>query len=88
MSCVGLTAVANQMKAQANKHPIFSTICVNLGQTIHYITTRINVVSSGYKFIGVKPLDQETALKDGTKHPLAHSLSSLIAIVITLYVRI
>ena len=74
------------MKAQASKHPIFSRICVNLGQTMHYIATRINVVSSGYKFIGVKPLDQETALKDGARHLFSYSTTCLIIPIITIII--
>ena len=79
--CCCLTAVANQMKAQADRHPIFSKICVSLGQNMHYITTKINVISSGYKFIGVKPLDHETALKDGSICIPTHLIHSLLPMI-------
>ena len=53
------------MKVEAGTRPQFAEFCVTLGQFYHKINSRINVIASGYKFIGVKPLPTEQALNDG-----------------------
>ena len=57
--------VANRMKAEASKHPNFSKFCIDLGQRVHQISSKVNVLSSGYKFVGAKALTEDVALSDG-----------------------
>ncbi len=57
--------LASKIKAEAGKHPKFSTFCSSIGETAHQLTSRMNVFASGYRFIGAKPLPQEEALKQG-----------------------
>jgi len=57
--------VANRMKVESSKHPNFSNVCITVGQFSHYINTRINVFATGFKFVGVKPLENEKALSEG-----------------------
>lgn len=53
------------MKSQAPTSPTFSKVCVSIGQLSHSTFTRINVLASGYKFVGVKPLERDDALNKG-----------------------
>jgi hypothetical protein len=52
-------------RAQSQKEPRMADFFVSVGQRMHYVQSRINVVASGYKFVGVKPLATEQALGDG-----------------------
>lgn len=53
------------MKVEARKHPTFTKTCVTIGELSHQITSRMNVLASGYKFLGVSPLEKEEALSKG-----------------------
>ena len=44
---------------------------------MHKLTSRINVLASGYKFVGVKPIPEETALKDGIEYLAEWSVFSV-----------
>lgn len=57
--------VATRMKTSAGRHPNLSLLCVWLGETSHQFMSRMNVMASGYKFVGAKPLPAEEALKQG-----------------------
>ncbi len=57
--------VASRIKVEAKKHPRFSSLCISLGQFTHQITSRLNVLASGYKIIGVSSLPEEEALSRG-----------------------
>lgn len=57
--------VASRMKVEAKKHPNFMTACIAIGQFSHQITSRLNILASGYKILGVKPLPEEDALSRG-----------------------
>ena len=57
--------VAAFMKAQAQKEKRLADIFCHMGQSLHYVSSRINVIASGYKFVGVKPLPADQALNDG-----------------------
>jgi optic atrophy 3 protein len=56
---------ANQIAGQAKHNEFLSKRCASIGQVIHQVMTRINVVSSGYRFVGVKPLPTEEAIAKG-----------------------
>ncbi len=55
------------MKAEASKHPNFSKFCEAIGQFQHVVYSRVNVLASGHKFIGVKPLEFDKALSAGVE---------------------
>ena len=57
--------VAAFMKAQAQKEKRLAEFFCLIGQSMHYVQSRINVIASGYKFVGVKPLPGDQALNDG-----------------------
>jgi len=57
--------LASRLKLEAGRSQTFRTGCVSFGQISHYVNTRVNVIASGYKFIGVKPLPEEEALQLG-----------------------
>lgn len=41
---------------------------MNIGQTSHYLQSRVNVFASGYKFLGVKPLPADEAMEVGVSY--------------------
>lgn len=57
--------MANRIKIEAKKHPTMNNACVYVGQISHQITSRLNVLASGYKILGIKPLPEEEALARG-----------------------
>lgn len=59
--------VTSFMKSEASKHPTFSSLCANIGQVQHRLMSRINVLTSGYKFVGVKPLEHDVAFARGVE---------------------
>lgn len=60
--------VAAYFKAEAPKSPVFSKICAAIGQSVHKLSSRLNVLVSGYKFVGVKPLEHDVALSKGVEY--------------------
>lgn len=56
------------MKKEAPKKPLFSKFCIGIGQGVHTLFSRINVLASGYKFVGVKPLAADEALSKGVEY--------------------
>jgi optic atrophy 3 protein len=78
----------NILKAEAKKYPRFSEFCIYIGQTAHYMGSRINVFTSGYKFVGVKPLAEEVALSDGITYFSEFLLFSIAGgIIVTEYIK-
>ena len=70
-------------KAQSQKEPRVAKLFMDVGQRMHYVQSRINVIASGYKFVGVKPLPNDQALNDGAgtmSELLVLSLSATIVI--------
>jgi len=57
--------LASRLKIEASVRPRLREACESLGNGVHYLYSRINVMASGHKFIGVKPLAPEQALADG-----------------------
>ena len=37
--------IANRMKTEAGKHPNLSKFCIQIGQTMHQLISRVNVIS-------------------------------------------
>jgi len=80
--------VTNILKAEAKKYPRFSLFCSYVGQKAHYWSSRINVMTSGYKFVGVKPLADDVALSDGIAYVSEFTLFSIAGgIIVIEYVR-
>lgn len=80
--------VATRMKVEARKHPNFSKVCITIGEFSHQITSRMNVLASGYKILGVNPLPEEEALARGINF-LSESFVFVVAgsIIIIEYAR-
>lgn len=59
--------LAARMKIESAKHPKgrLAELCVSTGQAAHQLGSRLNVLASGYSFIGVKPLPRDDALSKG-----------------------
>jgi hypothetical protein len=57
--------MASGIKNRLRRHPVLSEQVGVMGQGLHQISSRINVVSSGYKFVGAKPLNHEDAVAKG-----------------------
>eukprot|EP01031_Cornospumella_fuschlensis_P041124 gene41124-50171_t len=57
--------VANRIKIEARKHPKLSALCVRMGQMSHQLTSRITIISQGYRVLNVDPLPEEEALSRG-----------------------
>lgn len=57
--------LASLIKVEAPKYATLSKVCVETGQLSHYVYTRLNVLASGLKFVGVRPLETSEALSRG-----------------------
>lgn len=57
--------IASRIKIEATRHPVYRQYCTRLGQGVHHLSSRINILASGYQFFGVKPLPAEEALNMG-----------------------
>lgn len=60
--------LATRLKFEASRLPAFYKASVRAGQASHYMSSRINVFASGYKFLGVKPLPVDEALDVGVSY--------------------
>lgn len=57
--------LASRLKVEAKNRPLLGRLCQGVGDGWHYMNSRGNVVASGYKFVGVKPLPVLEAVNDG-----------------------
>ena len=57
--------LASRLKSESKRSPFIDRVFVGMGNSVHYFYARANVMASGYKFIGVKPLPHDQALRDG-----------------------
>mmetsp|Transcript_13886 Transcript_13886/g.23004 ORF Transcript_13886/g.23004 Transcript_13886/m.23004 type:complete len:157 (+) Transcript_13886:104-574(+) len=57
--------IATKLKKEAAIHPLLSSASQFIGQRLHSISSRINVTTAGFKYVGVKPLPKEEALSKG-----------------------
>ena len=60
--------LGTRLKFEASRFPTFYKASVSVGQTSHYLSSRINVFASGYKFLGVKPLPADEAMEMGVSY--------------------
>lgn len=60
--------LATRLKFEASRLPAFYDASVRAGQASHYMSSRVNVFASGYKFLGVKPLPADEALDMGVSY--------------------
>ncbi len=59
--------LTSRLRVEASRRPQFAKICTATGQHFNYVMSRVTVFANGYKFIGVKPLTEEEALKTGVE---------------------
>ena len=57
--------LASQLKSASATRPRLANFCASIGNSVHYIYSRANVIAAGHKFVGVKPLPAEQAVSDG-----------------------
>ncbi|RYG59474.1 hypothetical protein EON64_20180, partial [archaeon] len=57
--------VATRIKLEARRHPQLSALCVRMGQMSHQVTSRITIMSQGYRVLNVDPLPEDEALSRG-----------------------
>mmetsp|Transcript_2739 Transcript_2739/g.4217 ORF Transcript_2739/g.4217 Transcript_2739/m.4217 type:complete len:205 (+) Transcript_2739:984-1598(+) len=57
--------IASRMKVEASRNESFADICGRAGQVSHQIYSRINIIASGYRIVGVKPLPHDAAVTEG-----------------------
>ena len=55
------------LKVQASRRPVFGGRCAYIGENIHQVSSRINVIATGYTFVGAKPLTIEDARNKGVE---------------------
>lgn len=60
--------LATRLKIEAGRSPKFHEASVHVGQASHYLSSRLNVFASGYKFLGVKPLPTAEAMEMGVSY--------------------
>ena len=60
--------LGTRLKFEASRFPTFYAASVKIGQTSHYLQSRVNVLASGYKFLGVKPLPVDEAMEVGVSY--------------------
>ena len=57
--------MSKQVKHSFSQSKLGKQILTSVGQTTHSVTTRMTIMSAGYKVRSIQPLDQEAALKQG-----------------------
>mmetsp|Transcript_2511 Transcript_2511/g.5300 ORF Transcript_2511/g.5300 Transcript_2511/m.5300 type:complete len:262 (+) Transcript_2511:21-806(+) len=57
--------VATRLMIDAKRHPTIEKLCVSVGQSFHQVSSRINILASGYRIVGIPPIPHEQALNDG-----------------------
>lgn len=79
---------ATRLKIEARNHKSISKLCTVTGEAVHQITSRLNVLASGYKVLGIAPLPEEQALAQGINF-LSESFIFLVAggIIVIEYTR-
>jgi hypothetical protein len=57
--------IAIYLKAAAPKYQRLHNIYVDVGQRVHWITTKMNIIASGHKVLTINPLPEPEALSRG-----------------------
>lgn len=57
--------VANRLKIEVKRHPVLSSVCAQIGELSHQATSRIDIISSGYRVVKINPLPVEDARSRG-----------------------
>ena len=60
--------LGTRLKFEAGRNPKFFAFSLDIGQKTHYLSSRVNVIASGYKFLGVKPLGDDEAVDLGVSY--------------------
>ena len=76
--------MAQSIESRAKTNKSLGNQAAKIGQIIHQLKTRINVMSQGYKFVGAKPVAHDEAVAKGAKF-LSETVIFIIAGVITTY---
>jgi optic atrophy 3 protein len=57
--------IASRLKSASVRRPYLRRFYEGIGNGVHNMFARMNVVASGHRFVGVKPLPPDVALSDG-----------------------
>eukprot|EP01038_Epipyxis_sp_PR26KG_P005329 gene5329-7395_t len=57
--------LAGRLKIEAGTNPSFKSFVVNVGQRVHEVLSRANVLVSGYRVLKIKPLPEQEAMDSG-----------------------
>jgi hypothetical protein len=59
--------MAKRVKHNFSRSSIGKNILISVGQTTHALTTRMTILSAGYKVRSIQALEKEAALKQGAE---------------------
>lgn len=59
--------LATFIKAQAQNHPKFRSLCIRFAQFTHRHEQMLNVRLIGHQIVSIKPLTEERAIQAGTE---------------------
>lgn len=59
--------LSKRIKHEFSRYEFTQGILIGIGQTTHSITSRLTIMSAGYKVRSIKPLEEEAALKAGAE---------------------
>ena len=76
--------MAQSIEHRAKTNKTLGDQAAYIGQFIHQITTRVNVVSQGYKFVGAKPVSHDEAVGKGAKF-MSETVIMCIAMSVTTF---
>mmetsp|Transcript_22266 Transcript_22266/g.37248 ORF Transcript_22266/g.37248 Transcript_22266/m.37248 type:complete len:167 (+) Transcript_22266:99-599(+) len=57
--------LTSQMMKRTKNRPTVQRICEYVGETVHQLTSRLNIVANGYRVVTINPLPKEDALNSG-----------------------
>jgi hypothetical protein len=59
--------LSKQIKHEFSRYEATQRFLIGIGEVSHQVSSRLTIWSAGYRVRGVKPLDEEKALKDGAE---------------------
>ena len=59
--------MSKRVKHNFSRSNVGKNILINVGQTTHALTTRMTILSAGYKVRSIQSLDKEAALAQGAE---------------------
>lgn len=70
--------MSKRIKHEFSRYEFSQNILVGVGQTTHYLTSRMTIWSAGYKVLSITPLERDVALSNGAEF-IAESFVFLVA---------